>query len=644
MRQQHTIIHGIATLLVTLIFAGSNAPGAPVELTNNVPDGDGKLEIRTDDFGTWLDDAGWAGGVCQCEAGATDLFDFFDPGPNPDSPGDNPGREFASYMAITFLHVNPSLLQGKVAFSNHGCMNPIYNDRDPNFCDSESGRGGPAEFGLTLVQENTAGGLPASTSSVFDVLDGGESIIQVALTQTVKTAEPGPRGEVSAYIDLTYSLTNLTDETLELMLIRHIDEDMPWVDAPFGGQFALDDLVGVDFAELGYPQVYAQDGDVSTAALVLSTTESPLPIPGHPGIPGTTAFWYYVPKGFSGQGDGLHDIIQPVGLPDGIEEDGPACYGDPDCTNRDVDPDLFFADNDGLCPWYGFGSDLYYWERPGVPNCWKNRVPGAVGYDTPGQTPANINGDSSMGLQVEFLVEPGNTYTITFRTTYGYRPVPPRFAAPNTNMVLAGRHVDQNGIADYLFTVGNVNPGGGEAPDPIDVFYVDIEAGRIGASGAGDRDVAWILPIGWIASSCTGFDNNGHALFKIEHPDPIIGLPILFQLAAFKGRVTIRANDISEDTNSETNVTVAPLSIRMTVAQDQPDVPEEDRGWVATCEAGDYSYGPTQTNGLWSIHDEVPAFLRVPALSGWGRTILLSTLAALGWLLVLRSRQPIAAS
>lgn len=640
MRQQQTIVCRIPTLLVTLGFVGSSASGAPITLTNADVEGDGKLEIRTDDFGTWLDDEGFSGGTCPCDEGATDLFDFFDPGTDPDDPLNNPGREFASFMAITFLHVNPSLFEGKVAFSNHGCMNPIYNNRNPDDCDSESGRGGPAEFGLSLVQENTSGGLPASTSSIFDVTKDGESIIQVDLSQTVKTAPLGPRDEVSAFIDLTYSLTNLTDETLELMLIRHIDEDMPWVDAGFGGNFALDDFVGVDFAELGYPQVYAQDGDVSTAALVLSTTESPLPVPGHPGIPGTTAFWYYIPKGFSGGGDGLNPIIQPTGLPAGIEEDGPGCYGDPDCSNRNVDPDLLFNDNDGLCPWYGFGSDLYYWERPGVPNCWKNHVPGAVGYDTPGQTPDNIDGDSSMGLQVEFLVNPGDSYTITFRTTYGYRPVPPRFAAPDTTMLLAGTQVDENGIADYLFTIGNDNPGGGQAPDPIDVFYLDIEAGRLGATGAGDRDVFWTLPVGWNASNCTGFDDNGHAVFKIDRPDPNIGGPILFLDSPLKGRVRIRTNDLTENTNTETEVTVPPLSIILTVAQDQPDVPEEDRGWTAVCQAGDYSFGPTQLNGLWSIPKEAPAFLPVPSLAAWGKTTLLATLALCGTLLIRRSQRP----
>lgn len=300
MRQLHTINCPIVMMLITLGLVGAGATGAPVDLTNDVPSGDGKLEIRTDDFGTWLDDEGFAGGACPCEPGATDLYDFFDPGTDPDDPLSNPGREFASFMAITFLHINPSLLQGKVALSNHGCMNPIYNNRDAEFCETETGRGGPAEFGLTLVAENKTGGLPATTSSMFDITEDGESIIQVNLIQSVATAPLGPRGEVSAFIDLTYSLTNLTDDTLELMLIRHIDEDMPWVSAGLGGNFALDDFVGVDFAELGYPQVYAQDGDLSTAALVLSTTESPLPVPGHPGIPGTTAFWYYLPKGFSG--------------------------------------------------------------------------------------------------------------------------------------------------------------------------------------------------------------------------------------------------------------------------------------------------------------------------------------------------------
>lgn len=248
-----------------------------------------------------------------------------------------------------------------------------------------------------------------------------------------------------------------------------------------------------------------------------------------------------------------------------------------------------------------------------------------------------------MGLQVEFLVDPGNTYTITFRTTYGYRPEPPRFAPPDTDMLLAGTHVDQDGVADYLFTVGNINPGGGQAPDPINVFYVDIEAGKVGASGAGDRDAAWSLPVGWVASSCTGFDDNGHALFKIERPDPNVGGPILFQSSPFKGRLKIRANDLSEDTNPETEVTVPSLSIRMALAQDQPDVSEEDRGWTAACNAGDYSFGPTQVNGLWSIPDGPPAFLQVPSLSAWGKTVLLAVLVAFGVLLVPRSQPSVVA-
>ena len=105
----------------------------------------------------------------------------------------------------------------------------------------------------------------------------------------------------------------------------------------------------------------------------------------------------------------------------------------------------------------------------------------------------------------------------------------------------------------------------------------------------------------------------------------------------------LRTNDATENTNPDTQTTVPPLSIVMTIAQDQPDVPDEDRGWTSACQAGDYSFGPTQLNGLWSIPAEAPAFLRVPSLAAWGKTTLLAVLAVCGTLLVLRSQRPIAA-
>ena len=79
----------------------------------------------------------------------------------------------------------------------------------------------------------------------------------------------------------------------------------------------------------------------------------------------------------------------------------------------------------------------------------------------------------------------------------------------------------------------------------------------------------------------------------------------------------------------------------LTFAQANPDPKDVD--WTAACSAEDYSFGPLAepANGLWGVAIQATAFLPVPSLSTWGKGLLLTIVAGLGVLLVLRSRRPI---
>ena len=66
------VVRAVSCGVATLAFMSAGAGGDAVDLTNaEVPPGDGKLEIRTGDYGEWM--IGNQGGA--------DWNDFFDPGP-----------------------------------------------------------------------------------------------------------------------------------------------------------------------------------------------------------------------------------------------------------------------------------------------------------------------------------------------------------------------------------------------------------------------------------------------------------------------------------------------------------------------------------------------------------------------------------
>lgn len=551
---------------------------AAVELNNGV-DGNGHFDVNLDDYGTFGTSTPW--------------IDNFDPSPDPER-GELPDLDttFATHLRIFTGPTGPNagdLGANRVCLTTDDFLDGGYNNA--GFDDSNGGR----TMDFELISENTTDGLPDKTISVFRVFRDDQGIdLNVTLTQSVAVANPGPANEAAASLRQTVEITNNGGSELLLRLNKHIDEDMPWGTV---NQFSfwLDDLVGMDFAELGRPQVYAQDEELVTAALILRTVED-MELD-----PRTTEFVYYAAK------------------------EGTS-------TDRGAD-----------CPDYGLGTfETPVWNHFGVPDCYKNFV-GGVGLDTPGLSP-QITGDSYIGLQIEILLPVGETYTTTFETIYGFRPVPTRFAAPPVTILQVGQHVDEAGLGEVLFTVANNNPGGGGAPAPICELYVDVEAGKLGADGGGSRDAQFtFLREGWTAENCTGFDSNGHALFRLttecDPQDPNPDNRIIFGESPFKGRFRMRANDATEDTNPETEVVVPPLTMLLSMAQDQPGLAPDDREWTAVCAPGDYSFRPgaIPTNGLWSIRLEGKGFLRVPAMSMWAKGLLLATVAGVGVLSARRS-------
>ncbi|MCH7642926.1 MAG: hypothetical protein IIC30_06580 [Chloroflexi bacterium] len=95
----------------------------------------------------------------------------------------------------------------------------------------------------------------------------------------------GTNGEVSARLAQTYTIIN-QGNPVDFVLVRHLDHD-------FQGDNYLDDTVGVDFAELGRPQVFAQNVDLTETALILRTREDMTLVDG------TVGFFYYCGKQFT---------------------------------------------------------------------------------------------------------------------------------------------------------------------------------------------------------------------------------------------------------------------------------------------------------------------------------------------------------
>jgi hypothetical protein len=390
--------------------------------------------------------------------------------------------------------------------------------------------------------------------------------ISVTLTQSVASIAPGPNGEARASLTQDYTITNNTSPQ-QIIITKHIDEDMLW-----GGD-ATNDLVGADFAELDRVEVYAQDDDLTTGALVLRTVDDLTLDPNTV----ENSFVYYVGK-----------------------QNLPAPPGNPDFPG-------------GNCPVHDFGTDTEIWDNFGVPNCWKNFVPG-VGYDIPGISP-QLSGDSMMGMQVTADLGNGESYNVAFETTYGFRPEPTLTIPPQLTSVTAD--YDEDGCAVFLWTLRNVNPNvTGEIPVPIDEFYIDVEAG----TGA-EVCSTMTPPDGWTVDTCGGPDANGHILYRFSGGTPLaLGEKV-------QGRFRVDTNGTEDTINPVTNIAVPALSVTLHAAQGQDE---------ADCS---FNFGPA-ASGEWSIQTTATAYLPVPSLSVWAKALLAVIVIGAGAVLAMRSRKP----
>ncbi len=522
----------VLTIILVTVGAAAHTQAAPVTLWNEV-DGQGSLTLTTDDygsFGVWLD---WP--------------DLFDMGPQ----GDPSGEQTFTFATSPFVFIDPSTTGAgthRGVLSTHALLLDLYTDANV--------------FG-TVTNPNAIINVRTAASG-FDVQGDGMNL-GWTLTQTVSPGFSNPSGQ-NAILEQTYTITNNGNETLEFIVVKHIDHDLP---GNSGGPFQLDDLVGVDFSEFGRAQVYAQVREFPLGAIVLRTREDVRLDPR------TVDFVYYV---------GRQNAPTPPGN---------------------------FDYPGGECPPHGYGTDTQIWDNYGVPNCWKNFVPG-VGYDVPGQSHVDADGGAFIGLQVEAALPPGETYEVTFVTSYGNRPRPDVQSPP----VLSTQTIayDQvTGCAEFLWELRNYNPiVSGKDPVLISDFYIDVEAGD---GGAICTDMT--PPSGWSVALCAGFNNNGRALYRFYG-----GTPINLN-GEVHGRLKIDTNGMSPNTNPQTGIVVPALSVVLHAAQAQDD---------ATC---DFNFGPSNS-GEWSIRAVATAYLPVLASATWAKIVLALSITLAGTLLLFR--------
>ncbi|MEE9296220.1 MAG: hypothetical protein V3W34_14835 [Phycisphaerae bacterium] len=553
----------VTALVVGMGLAVSSADGGIVTLDNGLPlDTDGRLEVQVDDYGSF------ANGF-----GPPDQPDLFDPSPAPVEPENPMGPEAPTFATTIFLFIDPSTV-------GNGTHRGAFSGHEAGYIDTYD----DGNLIFEVKQENSTDNLPVSTNSVINVTGPGGVELEVSVTQTVTSLTPGPAAEERAQLEQTYRFKNTGNQTREWIIVKHIDEDMPWGG---GGSFHLDDLVGADFAELGRVQVYAQDRDLTTAAMVLRTRDNHDPDPDLVDefgvVPNSVDFIYYCAK----------QTITPR-------------------DNQDYPG--------GRCPAYGFGTDFFIWDNYGAPNCWKNNVP-RVGHDVPGLSP-QLSGDSHIGLQVEARIAPGSTYEISYITIYGFRPepttkIPPAF---ETRFV----EFDPNtGCGEFLWSLQNINPIiPTETPLPISEFFIDVEVGDGQLGGCFNMEA----PPGWTAERCDVDTLNGHALYRFFGGTQ---LELGDQAVA---RLTVQTNGNEETTDPVTGVVVPLLSVVLHAAQAQLD-PDEN---PFPCDLA--IFGP-QADGGWSSRIIATAFVPVPSLSAWAKVVLSLIVVSGGALLVLRSRR-----
>jgi len=538
---------------------------ADVLLDNGVV-GDGHLQIRLDEFGSFGEFNGF------------NWNDLFDPSADPVD-GDltelPQGVTFATTLRIFTDPTSPTG-PNRVALSAIPDLADGYNNSV--FADANGG----ATLSFEIVTPNSTANLPSSTDSVFRVFDVPQGIdLNFALTQTVSASPPGPNGQAAARLEQTYVITNNGNADLQFKINKNLDADMPWgtQDSPQAAYW-LDDLVGMDAVELGRPQVFAQDRDLVTAATILRTREDMLVDPR------TTGFTYYAAK-------------ENLGNPDG----------------QPATPE---------CPDVGTGTfNTPMWNNFGVPPCYRNFVAG-VGHNIAGASP-QTSGDSYMGLQVSVNLPMGDSYTVTFVTFYGFRPDAPRFAAPDVRLV-SSRTNDQSGCAEIAYILTNKNEGGGNPPDPITTIYMDVEAGLGAKTCLGDV----ILPGDFTTiENCTGFDNSGHAVFRMTGGTVQPGESV-------QGIVIIDPNATIEKTNPGTGAIVPPLSVLLSFAQDFPGLADD---FNPMCVPGNQNIGPRVSDGgRWSVPIAPQAFLPVPAMTTPMKAILAMILLVGGGILVRKAR------
>ncbi len=543
------IVLSIVAAMCSQFFFTPKSGAAEVTLDNGVA-GDGHLSITLDEFGTYGD----------AFQNGPEWVDFFDPSPDPVE-GQLPER-FATFSNVIYFFVDPSGVGDgthRVAASTHAGILATYPD---------------PTLDCQVVVANSTTNLPTSTSSLFRCTGSGVDFT-VALTQSVSLLTPGPASEARAQLEQEYAITN-NGPGINLIMNRHTDQDMPW-GGGVGAPAARDDLPGVDFAELGRPQIYAQDRELTTAALVIRTREDmekdPLTTATDGGV---SNYVYYVGKG---------------------ENNLPAPPGNTDFPG-------------GNCPTHNVGTDVQVWDNFGVPNCWKNFIPG-VGYNVPGITP-QTNFEAFMGMQTEANIPSGQTYAIAFQSVYGFRPEPTLTIPPSltTQTVEYG----PDGCGEFLWTLKNVNPTiPGETPIAVGEFFIDVEAGD-GAQTCSTMTP----PTGWSTELCAGPDGNGHLLYRFFG-----GTPIAIN-SEVKGRFRVDTNGGTPTTNPLTNTAVPALSVVLHTAQFQDE---------AEC---NFNFGPAR-NGEWGIRVNATAFLPVPAMS-LATKLALTMIVVGGGVVLLRGR------
>ncbi len=343
--------------LVVLALGASALSARGAPLTIwNGVEGDGSLTVTTDDFGSFGD---WLFGP-----------EVFDPSPDPDQ-GDVPAA--VTFATFLYVSVDPSAVGNGThhgVLTTHPGLSAYYDDGNLV---------GIVTVPNTLIDFQTC-------ASEFNVIGPGIRV-SFTLTQRVSTAPNGPDGERVAKLEQMYTMVNARPEALNFVVTKHVDQEMPWDP---GQPYHLDDRVGMDLSELDRPQVYSQayfqGAESTTVVMMLRTredmTENPMTTT-HPQT-GASNSVYYVGK-------------QKLAVPP----------GNPDFPG-------------GQCPEHDYGTVFQIWDNYGLPNCWKNFVPG-VGYDVPGMSPG-VSGDAFIGLQTEAALTDGNTYEMTFVTVYGRRP------------------------------------------------------------------------------------------------------------------------------------------------------------------------------------------------------------------------------